>query len=387
MKAAIGEKIKELRRRDEKTQEDLAFVLGVTCQAVSRWEASGGCPDMEMIPAIANFFGVSIDTLFGYESGREKKVLEILKKIDAYGIKGLSDGDWVEECIAILREGLAEFPQDERLLIRLADTLTEAGWRRHSEWVYYDEEGYLRHDYDRHRKNEYWAEAVKICETLAEAAKDQTIVTKAVSILVMLYRNLGEYDKAAACANRMPTLGSCRELLLAAACDGQDQAGYIGDVLLKMADAFARQLVYGLMCSRRHYESDLPIRKIQGAISLFGMICDDGNFGGYHGTLIQLYLYLSRLQWERGCHDEAFLSLEEALKHARSLEAICDGEEHSFTAPLVSSVKFKYDPVPGIAEYLPEDWPFWHNPDCSQVAEEIKADPRWAIWEAKAKSR
>ena len=49
--------------------------------------------------------------------------------------------------MGILREGLIEFPQEERLLIKLADTLSEAGWRRHQEWTYYDEEGYIRHDY------------------------------------------------------------------------------------------------------------------------------------------------------------------------------------------------------------------------------------------------
>ena len=39
----------------------LADALGVTSQAVSRWEASGSYPDMEMIPSIAHYFGISID--------------------------------------------------------------------------------------------------------------------------------------------------------------------------------------------------------------------------------------------------------------------------------------------------------------------------------------
>ena len=55
--------------------------------------------------------------------------------------------------LGILRAGLAEFPQNEKLRITLADTLSEAGWRRYQEWLYYDGEGYLRRDYDRHRKN------------------------------------------------------------------------------------------------------------------------------------------------------------------------------------------------------------------------------------------
>ena len=286
----------------------------------------------------------------------------------------------------ILREGLAEFPQEERLLIKLADTLSEAGWRRHQEWLYYDEEGYIRHDYDRHRKNQYWTESVKICENLVESAKDNRIVTKAISILVLLYRNFGEYDKAIAYTNRMPELKDSREILLSAAADDKEEAKYIGDALLKMADKFSEQMVYGLITCIHHYESDMPIEKVKGAISLFHLICDDGNFGQYHGRLIQLYLYLSRLQWERGYHDDAFASLDLALEHAKELEEVCKISEHAFTAPLVSFVKSTTGSARAaeshvrITEMLSEDWPFWCNPDYSQVEKEMKADPGWAEW-------
>ncbi len=66
MNIDIGRKIKELRARDKTKQEKLAEALGVTPQAVSRWEQGNGYPDVEMLPAIANYFSVSIDELFGY---------------------------------------------------------------------------------------------------------------------------------------------------------------------------------------------------------------------------------------------------------------------------------------------------------------------------------
>ena len=112
----------------------------------------------------------------------------------------------MDDCLAVIREGLIEFPQNERLLITLAETLSEAGWRRHKEWVYYDEEGFMRHNYDVHRKNEYWSESIKVSEQLAATASDNTIVTRATYLLVMLYRNLGENDKAIICAERMPKI-------------------------------------------------------------------------------------------------------------------------------------------------------------------------------------
>ena len=383
MQLDLGQKIRELRRRDGRTQEALAEAIGVTSQAVSRWEANGGYPDMEMIPSIANYFGVTIDELFGYHNDRESKIDMIINKIKSFGIQSRGDDEWVDECLAILREGLAEFPQNERLLLTLADTLSEAGWRRHKEWLYYDDEGFIQHNYDVHKRNEYWAESIKLCEYLINNATDNSTVTRAIHILVLLYRNIGENDKAIAYAQKMPELKNCREILLSAASDGKEEAKYIGDFLLKTASQFAQQLVYGLITNKHHFESDMPIEKIKGAIALFYLICDDGNMGRYHGDLIELYLYLSRVQWERGYHDDAFASLNESLKHARALEAVCDGKDYCFTAPLVSYVKHETRLSGSIAKTLPTDWPMWCNPDYSQVEKEIKADPRWDEWVAK----
>ena len=73
MQLNIGTKIRELRRRDKLTQDSLAEILGVTAQAVSRWESGGSYPDMEIVPVIANYFGITIDELFGYDDDRTKK--------------------------------------------------------------------------------------------------------------------------------------------------------------------------------------------------------------------------------------------------------------------------------------------------------------------------
>ena len=57
----LGEKIRELRKQRGITQEKLAERLGVTFQAVSKWENGATMPDVLLIPAIASFFGVSTD--------------------------------------------------------------------------------------------------------------------------------------------------------------------------------------------------------------------------------------------------------------------------------------------------------------------------------------
>lgn len=60
----IGDNISILRKQNSVTQDELAKFVGVSAQAVSKWE-NGGVPDTELLPKIADFFDVSIDKLFG----------------------------------------------------------------------------------------------------------------------------------------------------------------------------------------------------------------------------------------------------------------------------------------------------------------------------------
>ena len=76
MKLNIGETIKKLRKERDITQEELAEILGVTCQSVSRWEKNSCYPDIELIPTIASFFNISTDKLMGVDEAAEKKAVE-----------------------------------------------------------------------------------------------------------------------------------------------------------------------------------------------------------------------------------------------------------------------------------------------------------------------
>ncbi len=385
MQLKLHETIRQLRKRDNRTQEELAKELGITAQAVSRWESGSAYPDMEFIPAIANYFGVTIDRLFGYACDRDNRIEELLARVQAYGLPYKNNGPWFDECVAMLREGLAEFPGNPKLTLALAKALSEAGWRRQGEWLYYDEEGHMQHSYDPGRKNVYWTEAVKLCEGLLTEALMGETAAEATELLVMLYRNLGESARGIAAAQTMPTLRQCRELLLCAACDGTAESMYIGDALLHMASAMAEQVVYGLIADRHHYDTDMPIHKVTGVIELFGLLCDDGNYGQYHKDLTELWLYLSRLQWEKGYQNEAFASLEKAYDHAVALAEMGEGY---FTSPLVCHVPVKPYPrenLPRRVRDLPEDFPVWCNPDYTAVKQEMEADPRWQAWAEKCR--
>lgn len=65
MNETMGSIILRLRREKGLTQEQLANELGISYQAVSKWETGNSCPDLAALPLLADLFGVSIDTLFG----------------------------------------------------------------------------------------------------------------------------------------------------------------------------------------------------------------------------------------------------------------------------------------------------------------------------------
>ena len=65
LKESIGENICEYRQNRKMTQEEFACCLGVTPQAVSRWERGGGLPDLSLLKGICQILHISSDTLLG----------------------------------------------------------------------------------------------------------------------------------------------------------------------------------------------------------------------------------------------------------------------------------------------------------------------------------
>lgn len=123
MKLNIGETIKNLRKEREITQEEFAEVLGVSCQSVSRWENDLCYPDIELVPIIAEFFGISTDRLMGVDETKEQEMVN--GYLEAFQ-KEISKGN-INECINIARKGVKEFPNNYALLNKLMYALFVSG--------------------------------------------------------------------------------------------------------------------------------------------------------------------------------------------------------------------------------------------------------------------
>jgi len=105
----------KLRREKGVTQEEFANAIGVTAQAVSRWERNEGYPDITFLPVISEYFHVTLDTLCGMDEQRKEQEISSVLRATANAS--------YEEGVRIAREGLAKFPHSILLKNNLAGAL------------------------------------------------------------------------------------------------------------------------------------------------------------------------------------------------------------------------------------------------------------------------
>ena len=110
----LGNKIRELRRAINLTQEQLAASLNISPQAVSKWEMGASYPDMTMIPTLAAFFKVSLDELFDFDvKNIDKEIEDIRLESNKYFWNNF------EKAEQILLDGLKIYPASVQLKTEL----------------------------------------------------------------------------------------------------------------------------------------------------------------------------------------------------------------------------------------------------------------------------
>ena len=114
----LKDQISYLRHQKGLTQEALAKHLGVTNQTISKWESGQCCPDIQLLPEIADLFGVSIDELMGHTAGSSLESL----------------------CLG-LKSYFANLPEEQgfedayRLAAQLHEIIVTDGYKKHLPWT------------------------------------------------------------------------------------------------------------------------------------------------------------------------------------------------------------------------------------------------------------
>ena len=384
MQLNLGNKIREFRRRDGRTQDNLAEALGVTAQAVSRWESSGSYPDMEMIPAIANYFHVSIDELFGYHDEREEKIKTILENATKILTKqgftmyqGSLSGD-VEECINMLRAASEEFPNEPKILLKLVQALQMWGWNKYGAKGHRDDSsGIIEDDVDYNSQNIYWKEAVRVSERLLKSNPSSEDREIAIRQITPLYCRMGEYEKAKALANEQNSIVISKEVLLPKATVGEERARYQGERIMALLSNLRFAISESVALRPALSSSEYGRQILLSVINLYETVFIDGRCGGWHHDIGYLYLTLAQYEIDNdGSMEKALNYFDKGFDHCKEYERIYNEGEYQYSAPLVSALP-KIDKG-DLAPFGDDFWEKQLRTFQKNIVEEIRKNPKYA---------
>ena len=192
MKKTMGEIIRKLRKERGFTQEELAEQLGVTFQAVSKWENDIGMPDIAQIVPIAHIFGVSTDVLFGIHSIDEnEEAIKIFKEAQETLSSPLT-AEKLYKKYSLLREGLKLYPSNELLLMQCLETGIALSYPENEE-LYYSEQA-----------EQIYKDCIRYANLIISYSKNISDVMRAHMVMVILHSAYGNFDEAKSHANQFP---------------------------------------------------------------------------------------------------------------------------------------------------------------------------------------
>ena len=185
MSTNFSNNFKSMRKKRNLTQEQIAETLGVSCQAVSKWETNSSYPDISLLPIIADYFGVSVDYLIGHDTSKR---FEEIDNICTFADDLFAENRYME-AISILREMLIKHPGNEKLMYKLAWALS--GTKKESE--------------------DNYEEAISLYHKILEISTDTEMRNKVSRDLMYRYVTKENIDQALSYANILPAFDLCRE--------------------------------------------------------------------------------------------------------------------------------------------------------------------------------
>lgn len=219
MNLLIGENIRQLRRRRDLTQEEVAAHLGISPQSISKWERGDGYPDITMLPALANYFGVSADGLIGMEKiAKSQRYAEINSLWEENNKSKLH-----RDNVALMRKSLKLFPNDALLLVQLSTSLEKL-------------------DGTEEEKARNLRESIALQEQILRYGEDSEIRGATMFNICFAYWKNGEHEKVLEQARKLPNLYKARENALIYFLEGEEQHDVSKAALVPLALSIAEHL-------------------------------------------------------------------------------------------------------------------------------------------------
>lgn len=183
-KLLVGDVIYKLRKEKGITQEQLANFIGVSTAAVSKWESGISYPDITLLPVIATFFNVTIDTLLNFKIElSDEEVINIFMECE----KLFSSGQ-LDEAIEKSKKYISKYPYSYYLKLKIGSLFAIYSWKSP------DKENGIK---------KMIGYSMDLFEDVAKNCNKTELVEHALFQLGALYPSIDEEDKAIEALNKI----------------------------------------------------------------------------------------------------------------------------------------------------------------------------------------
>ena len=200
MNINLAEQLKALRKEKNVSQEKLAAYLGISYQAVSKWENGNAYPDIQLLPDIARFFDITIDELLQVEKLDEQALLE---DYTSKAEELFRNGEDMEKLVALWKEAYQKMPNNIEVKEFLMST-------------YFDAD-----------KIKYSQEIIELGMEIYNSDASMYYKGQAIREIAHTYDELGDKPKAEQWASKMMQIQHCQEVLLSEILDGDEMVEQI----------------------------------------------------------------------------------------------------------------------------------------------------------------
>lgn len=308
MAETIGKIIKYLRKERNWTQKELAERIGVTTQAISKWESEAGLPDISQIVPLASVFGVSADVLFGISQNNEdEEAIKIIKEARAYCRSEAN----LENCRLWrnrLLEGLKYYPTNTKLLMECLESGICLSYPANEM-------------YDKENGKDIYLETVKHAKLVEKYSRNINDIMRANMITVLLHSAYGDFETANEQAKKFPTrcdmTDNCMKSYIA-----ESEKEYNNQIVYLQSDLFYHLEALLDILSRMgaaYYKTkdyDLSEEVFLIALNAINSICGTDNLPPFHRRNSgDIYTLLAQVYLAEGDTEKALDMLERTAEY------------------------------------------------------------------------
>ncbi len=313
----LGERIKELRKKNDLTQEKLADFLCVSYQAVSKWECGLSCPDLSLIVPLSKLLNVTTDELLGAAPEEaDNRYAQLQKEYDAT----FRTGD-ISERLRITETAVREYPGDMRWLNNYA-------WDIWCEAVVEPDEELFRQQRER---------VIKMLDTVIQNTEDDQVKAHAIEGIVQCLCGKGCKAEARRYVELFPEVKidpQRKDKLLSCCLEGEEQLRHKQKALERALEELIMMLLWENVGTREE--------TCRAAEEILRVMIPDGNYCHHHHSVCHIRFRQAELALGAGETENAAKLLKEAVAHAGKYDLIdtVSPGEFSFTAPLLRGLTY-----------------------------------------------